>query len=251
MELEHLKANKNADTTLEFELRAEGLDINQGKVCFLIKNGESDHSIPCKHNMDKTWSVVIPERISKELNDCDYIVQVMAEDFYFEPVAGTIKFIDKDNITATFGELARKQNVQQPKKEELVKSNKPPKLKVSTEEPKIEPLQHSTQPIAEPQNVELDKDIQQPAPSPTNVEDLANKIISQQKKTSENFNFNKNDAAKQVLEQQRQLKEAKLKEQQDIEEFNQKKRDWEINEQARLRREKNAKVKQALQDLKN
>lgn len=100
MNRQDLKANGDENTTFEFELKTEGVDVTNGMVSFVIIGSPFNYEFPCKHVVDFRYSVVIPKTLKLE-SKSSYMIRVVAEGFLFEPAGGELTFINKDAVKAT------------------------------------------------------------------------------------------------------------------------------------------------------
>jgi len=93
----NLTAPGNRDSTFEFELKTEGVNLADCRVYFVLQDEGFNYELPCKKINETFWSITIPKKLSTSKNR-QYTVCVIAEDFHFEPVKGDIKFINKDDV---------------------------------------------------------------------------------------------------------------------------------------------------------
>ena len=100
MNQQDLKASSGNDTTFEFELKAEGVDISSGVVTFVIKNDDFNYEINCKSTSANQYAATVPKKL-KLIGSKEYVVRIVAEGFLFEPAGGNIRFVDSEAVTST------------------------------------------------------------------------------------------------------------------------------------------------------
>ncbi len=97
MNRQDLKANSDENTTFEFELKTEGVDVSNGVVSFVLIDDPFNYEFICKHVVDFRYSFVLPKKL-KLTGKRSYVIRVVAEGFLFEPAGGDLSFITNSAV---------------------------------------------------------------------------------------------------------------------------------------------------------
>jgi hypothetical protein len=93
-----IKIQPTGVTTVEFDVSIKGISAKDSRVNFIIEKPQFCYKICCNHVTENTWSVSISsDTVNVENNDC-FVIEVIAENYFFEPVRGTIEYIEQPKV---------------------------------------------------------------------------------------------------------------------------------------------------------
>jgi len=141
-----IKINPLKKTDLEFDVSIQGLDSDQPVIVrfVIVDVGGCDRSFPCSRVKDSknTWLAKLPALPEVGKDNCQFRVEVIVDEYYFEPATGIIElFVQKPEVSTSFNVKQEKSdkpkvstsfNVKQEEEEE--KKETPPKKKEKLDE---------------------------------------------------------------------------------------------------------------------
>lgn len=103
---ESIKLNPQRKSDLEFDVDIQGVDENQTIVVrFVVEQTDFNRTFICQRVKDTehTWVVNLPSFSWTKQESCDFHVEVIIDDYYFEPTKGTIELVmDKPEVSTSF-----------------------------------------------------------------------------------------------------------------------------------------------------
>lgn len=96
-----IRINPNKPSTLEFDVMISGLDKIKPTVRFVIHkaNKDIDWVVHCTKLDGTKWQASFPKFENFKASSCDFSVEVIVDEYFFNPAQGTIEFINTPDIT--------------------------------------------------------------------------------------------------------------------------------------------------------
>lgn len=101
--------------TIDFDVSVTGIPASKIAVYFVVELDEYQARFECKSAEGDTWSVTLPEAMSKMVSGHKYTIDVIADGFYFTPVSG--KLVSGTKPTVKVSTKATKASTTEPPKE--------------------------------------------------------------------------------------------------------------------------------------
>lgn len=96
-----IRLNPNKSSQLEFDVMISGLENILPIVRFVIVDvaDEVDWVVKCKKLDGSKWQASFPAFENMKLNTCKFQVEVIVEEYYFQPATGEIVFINTPDVS--------------------------------------------------------------------------------------------------------------------------------------------------------
>mgnify|MGYP000849692977 FL=1 len=105
-----IKININKPSELQFDVSIQGADTDEIVVRFVLLdiNG-CDYSFCCSKVEDskKSWKVKLPKLSHIDKTTCKFRLEVIIDEYYFEPVNSELQFIASKDVTATLKQSSK------------------------------------------------------------------------------------------------------------------------------------------------
>lgn len=141
-----VKININKPSELQFDVNIQGADTDEIIVRFVLLdiNG-CDYSFNCTKVEDskKSWKVKLP-KISSDKSICKFRLEVIIDEYYFEPVNSEVQFITSKDVSATI-----KQNSKPKVSTSLTEEDKPQFQVISLDEDEIKYVESTVVPFVD------------------------------------------------------------------------------------------------------
>lgn len=115
MEDKTLRINKDSEQKIDFQVKIESDEDlkNNTRVRFIIKTSDKYCiMLEASHDEDDTWSVDVPALPHLELGSYDMTVEVILDNYHFEPSKGKVEIIGEPKV-----EFDNKEDKKEDKKE--------------------------------------------------------------------------------------------------------------------------------------
>ena len=91
-----IRINPGKASTLEFDVTISGLDKISPIVRFVIHkaNNNIDWVVNCKKLEGSKWQASFPAFENFKLSSCNFSVEVIVDEYFFNPAKGEIEFIN-------------------------------------------------------------------------------------------------------------------------------------------------------------
>lgn len=135
----NLLLNQQKPNTIEFDVTIEGVNTsNAMEVYFAIETTEFCMEFKCEHKEGNKWVVSLPVLSQLEKETYPFIIEVIADGFYFVPVKGSLNVVGSAEVYISKPEVKLQSPLKQTNKDIEVKPVEEP-VKKSVEEPVKEP----------------------------------------------------------------------------------------------------------------
>lgn len=96
-----IRLNPNKSSQLEFDVMISGLENILPVVRFVIVDvaDQVDWVVKCKKLDGSKWQASFPAFENMKLNTCKFQVEVIVDEYYFQPAAGEIIFINTPDVS--------------------------------------------------------------------------------------------------------------------------------------------------------
>lgn len=165
MNQQDLKINSDHNTTFEFELKAEGVDVSHGIVSFVIIGEQFNYEFTCNDHLNCRYSVTIPASLKLKPSQ-QYIVRIAAEGFLFEPSGGVLSCVDNKTVKSSKIERIEKET---PAAVIEIESPKQPKVTPKRTEESVQTIEPVPVPVPETVQSALDGVLTQPTVKLSNI----------------------------------------------------------------------------------
>lgn len=97
--------------TLEFELEADGISINEADVQLVIEAANMGLTFDAKRTSGKKWEVNVPPLPMLKRTNYPFKVTLASEGFYFEPMSGSVNVVGNGTVNVTSIPTGRTKNI--------------------------------------------------------------------------------------------------------------------------------------------
>lgn len=93
--MSNLTITKNADNEIKFDAAIEGLKAEDTSINLVICCEGVNLTFKADQLDSPAWSVKIPPQSSLTKSSYDYFIEVIASEYYFKPITGTVEVVSK------------------------------------------------------------------------------------------------------------------------------------------------------------